>query len=861
VRTHATPAHLTVGSKSQLAIEYAYRRREHSPSTWVFWVHASNAARFETSYRDIADFVKIPGRKTPGANIFQLVYDWLRDARRSWVLVLDNLDDAGFLSKPCNDRSLSNDGSQPLKAYLPQCQNGVILVTTRNRSAALELVERRDMIAVEPMSEADAVALLEKKLGRIEKSDGMGELAAALEFMPLAMAQATSYIAHRAPRCSVRQYLEKFQESDRNKTSLLNFEKGQLRRDRDAKNSIIITWQISFDHVRHVRPSAADLLSLMSFFDRQGIPEALLRSREGQSDVLEKHGGDTEDINFDFNQNKDEGEDDDKSDSGTDCKGSEDKDGEEDDEFEEDVSTLRDYSFIAVTASGPSFEMHRLVQLATRKWLEAHEQRERWNYQFIKNLCSALPTGEYENWTACQALFPHAKSAAAQKPKGQESLKMWATILYRAAWYAQRVGNWAGAEEMSVAAAKTRKKLLGQEHEDTLRSVSLVGGVHVLRGRWDEAESLFVQVMETRKSKLGADHLDTLISMINLASTYREQGRWEEAESLGVQVMETHKSKLGADHPNTLTSIGDLASTYRKQGRWEEAESLGVQVMETRKSKLGADHPDTLISIGDLALTYRKQGRWEEAESLGVQVIETHKSKLGADHPDTLTSMDNLALTYKKQGRWEEAESLGVQVIETRKSKLGADHPNTLTSMGNLASTYINQGRWEEAESLGVQVMETRKSKLGADHPDTLTSINNLASTYINQGRWEEVESLDVQVMETRKSKLGADHPDMLTSMGNLASTFWNQGRWEEAESLFMQVMETRKSKLGADYPDTLTSIGNLALTFWKQGRWEEVESLFVQVMETRKSRLGADHPDTLTSMDNLASVFWNQGR
>jgi len=149
--------------KSQLAIEYAYRTRERSPNTWVFWVHASNAARFEKSYRDIANFLKVPGRKSPRANIFQLVHDWLRDERRNWVLILDNVDDAGFFLESYSDggtegeRGLNSEGSRPLESYLPRCQNGAVLVTTRSRSAALELVERRDIIAVEPMSEVDAV--------------------------------------------------------------------------------------------------------------------------------------------------------------------------------------------------------------------------------------------------------------------------------------------------------------------------------------------------------------------------------------------------------------------------------------------------------------------------------------------------------------------------------------------------------------------------------------------------------------------------------------------------------------------------------------------------------------------------------
>ncbi|KAH8691822.1 hypothetical protein BGW36DRAFT_280847, partial [Talaromyces proteolyticus] len=84
--------------KSQFAIEYAYQTHKQSPTTWVFWVHASNAARFEQSYHDIADTVKLFGRQDPKANIFKLVHNWLRDTKNGkWVMILDNVDDADFL--------------------------------------------------------------------------------------------------------------------------------------------------------------------------------------------------------------------------------------------------------------------------------------------------------------------------------------------------------------------------------------------------------------------------------------------------------------------------------------------------------------------------------------------------------------------------------------------------------------------------------------------------------------------------------------------------------------------------------------------------------------------------------------------
>ena len=70
-----------------------------------------------------------------------------------------------------------------------------------------------------------------------------------------------------------------------------------------------------------------------------------------------------------------------------------------------------------------------------------------------------------------------------------------------------------------------------------------------------------VQVIKTRKRVLGQEYLDTLRSIANLASIYRKQGRWKEAEDLEVQVIETRKRVLGQEHPDTLTSMNHLAFT------------------------------------------------------------------------------------------------------------------------------------------------------------------------------------------------------------------------------------------------------------------------------------------------------------
>ncbi|KAF5850099.1 hypothetical protein GGP41_002293 [Bipolaris sorokiniana] len=93
-------------------------------------------------------------------------------------------------------------------------------------------------------------------------------------------------------------------------------------------------------------------------------------------------------------------------------------------------------------------------------------------------------------------------------------------------------------------------------------------------GQYKAAEKLDVEVMKARKRVLGDEHPNTLFSMNNLASTYSSQGLWGKAKELQVQVMEARKRVLSDEHPYTLISMNNLAFTLQSQARHEEALAL-----------------------------------------------------------------------------------------------------------------------------------------------------------------------------------------------------------------------------------------------------------------------------------------------
>ena len=691
----------------------------------MLWVHASNAARFEQSFCDIADCIKIPRRQDPKANIFKLVHEWLRDSKDQWLLVLDNVDDARFLDSTADNRGQTTDdpgtasASRPLRTYLPHCQRGSILITSRNKGAALTLVENRDIIPVEPMDKVQSLALLERKLG---KQGSHVELAALLEYMPLAIVQAAAYISQRAPRYSVTKYLEDCKKSERKMSSLLNHNDSQLRRDWEANNSIIITWQISFEHIQQIQPSAADLLSLMSFFDRQGIPEALIRSR------TKRENGHT----------SQKAPDDDGQDSHSDDAS---QSSADDNAFEDDILTLRNFHFISMNTDGTNFEMHRLVQLATRTWLTAHCKLEQWKQQFISNLCAEFPRGEFENWAVCHALFPHAKSAAGQHPEEMSSQAEWATLLHNAAWYASEMGNFAEAETLAVKSMETRRRVLGQEHEHTLWSIAIVGQAYARQGRYKKAETLQAHLVETCKRVFGEEQYITQTCITRLASNFYCQERLEEAEELQVQVLENYKRDYGEENHLTLNAMTYLAATLNSQGRLKDAEELQVHALEISRRVHGNESPETLTCMNNLANTLCHLGKWKESEEVNIQALEIGKRVRGEEHPSHIDCMNILGLTFAHQGRLEEAVQMHTEVLQLSKRVLGDEHPDTLAAMNNLAITLRKNGLFAEAVSLLEAYVGLVKRIRGDHHWHTENSTRGLKMWQMEDAQRAEAEA------------------------------------------------------------------------------------------------------------------------
>ncbi len=90
-------------------------------------------------------------------------------------------------------------------------------------------------------------------------------------------------------------------------------------------------------------------------------------------------------------------------------------------------------------------------------------------------------------------------------------------------------------------------------------------------GVWYEAERYFREALETQRRVLGDDHPSTLRSMNELGRLLHRQGRLDQAETMFLAVIEKATPGLGERHRLVVSAVYDLACIAALRGDREQA--------------------------------------------------------------------------------------------------------------------------------------------------------------------------------------------------------------------------------------------------------------------------------------------------
>ncbi|MCH8147087.1 MAG: serine/threonine protein kinase [Planctomycetes bacterium] len=249
-------------------------------------------------------------------------------------------------------------------------------------------------------------------------------------------------------------------------------------------------------------------------------------------------------------------------------------------------------------------------------------------------------------------------------------------------------------------------------------------------GLFERAMPLQEACLQIRRRELGDDHTDTLISISNMGLLLRVMGKYEEALSYGREALEGSRRVLGDDHPNTLNSISNMGHILKDLSKYEEALLYAREAAESRRRVLGDDHPSTLLSINNMGYMLKDMGKYAEALPYLREVLESDRRVLGDDHPSTAISIHNMGQLMRELGRLDEAEPLGAKAVRRARRTLPAGHSYTGVFLEAYGKTLLQLQRFADAEAALRESHSILEAALGAKHERTLKTMNSLIDLY-----------------------------------------------------------------------------------------------------------------------------------
>ncbi|RMZ84471.1 hypothetical protein DV738_g741, partial [Chaetothyriales sp. CBS 135597] len=695
----ASETHVQQG-KTQLVLDYVQKHRKEYKA--IFWIEAGQK---ESLHRDIVNlYQKLWGVQMSDKNeaisvekAVDGVKSWFEGRRGPWLMVFDSADEI--------ENSESNRYID-LRHFIPDVDSLHVIVTSRSSTAKdmmpQEGVEVREMEETQAMQLFDHYAKLRNRHDNPEVEAEVKAIIKELGYLALAVTLAGTYVGRNPWFCKdIKGYLPEYRKRRR---ELLERRPQAMHQ---YGESVLTTWETSYQAIYEQSATAAALLTMLSFFSFDDIfPELFSGNRQ-----LDTTPSMDKSLLYPFLTG-------------------------DIDRIKDCFEPLQQYSLVQWKEDQNSYTMHKLVHAWGFDRLN-NDMKQNFSILTFCLLsrtiieCSDAPKEKLRLVPHVMANFTALDGTAAG------DLKNILSELGLVAKFLTSLGQFREAYNIQQYLLSELQRFHGEEHPDTINTMNNLALTLCYQGQLEEAAEIQKKVLEKEQQILGDEHPDIITTMSNLAVILHHQGQLEEAAEIQKKVLEKEQQILGDEHPDTITAMSNLAATLHEQGQLEEAAKIQKKVVKKRQQILGDEHPDTITAMNNLAPILHDQGQLEEAAEIQKKVLEKEQQILGDEHPDIITTMSNLAVILHHQGQLEEAAEIQKKVLEKQQHILGDKHPKIIISMNNLAFVLSEQGLREEAERMYNEVLEKGERVLGKEHHITKVASENLA-LLIQQSQQEQ---------------------------------------------------------------------------------------------------------------------------
>lgn len=605
----------------------------------VIWIPALSLASFEQACATVVNKFGIE-HDSDTSNKKEVFRDYFSsDESGKWLIILDNADDVsimhGVLSK--------SDG---IMDYIPVSDRGRTLLTTRSREVANSFAGS-NVLELASMSYEDATALLERSLEKRqslqEDSKVTDELLSKLTYLPLAIAQASSYINMNS--ISVHEYLRLFCNTDQDMVGLLS------RGFRDGahysvtQGAVATTWTVSFNQIQSNNADAEKLLCFMAHIEPKAIPKSILPSLGTEEKMTQA------------------------------------------------IGTLCGYGFLSRQREDLSqqreddvYDMHSLVHVSIRLWLQQQNTAELTYNTVIVHLSNLF---EDHKWAAYKIWRPQLTHALKALKDPVSTVREIFTLANSLSFYLlSDVRREEVIELLERMHALMDEQELSASEPSRRSTQSLLATAYQGGSQCQAAVDMLLRLVDIEKKCLPEDDLVRLGSQRSLAISYFKNGQPREGLDILLELIRLEDSLFEEVDFRKATSLHSLALAYQRINDNRQAiESIKLAITMLKGIQAKDDYR-VLVTKSLLGTLYLEEGQVDKAIEMLEEVFALRRATVEEDNIELLVTQIELAVAYTRKGRLEEAAALLEPLVPLLDTTSGARRYNVYVALHWLARSY-----------------------------------------------------------------------------------------------------------------------------------------------------------------------------
>ena len=139
------------------------------------------------------------------------------------------------------------------------------------------------------------------------------------------------------------------------------------------------------------------------------------------------------------------------------------------------------------------------------------------------------------------------------------------------------------------------------------------------KGKYEEVKVFWLAALEGRKRVLGDEHKDTIASLNNMGALLGNTNDYEGELGYYQQAVRLQEIKLGRTHPSTLMTNHNMAIAYEELKDFVKAEEMYRRALDGFERSLGKENMDTHQCAYNLAVLLAQELRDKEKTRLLIQ--------------------------------------------------------------------------------------------------------------------------------------------------------------------------------------------------------------------------------------------------